>query len=459
MISSARWQHTDSTLSVMLQLANPLAGTSYPSSFVSPFHKPLKTDSVRTLSGKSHKPTSRQTNVMSPGVDWFVWKHALRAAPYERQYSLIEGEEAQPVPQPLFGGRVPKYSRHTNSNTSTSSTTKFSSGNVHDEFSQRASELSSTEVGEETSRLCKDTEMLPKLANLVEQARERSHCVNELNRVGTFVVGGSTAAMVGRSTSDSSPKCTSAAEPPCANSLPSGVVMDIESNVESPWLLSRRKSKALSTSSTQSLMPSIRSSSSSSAQSSPLCVTPELPPVSLPLLFQSVPTHHMCSGGDVPFDEAQTSSKADVYQLESSVARMTLHPHTSFVDTKASDTTHSHSEHMSTPSPSKSTASLSETNTSWRADHTASYLSRSQRRLARAVINPSCHDVQSYLYEGGQTGVVSGGVMLGPQVQVQRKNPRQGPTPEWKGREQRSRRKSKKMQGNRPPDPKDALSA
>ncbi|KAJ4002001.1 hypothetical protein F5050DRAFT_1802827 [Lentinula boryana] len=441
----------------MLQLANPLAGTSYPSSFVSPFHKPLKTDSVRTLPGKSHKRTSCQTNVMSPGVNWFALRHALRAAFDERQYSLIEGEEAQPVPQSLFGGRVPKYSQQTNFNTSTSSTTKFSSGNVHDELSQRASELSSTEVGEETSRLCKDTEMLPKLANLVEQARERSHCVNELNRVGTFVVGNSTAAMVGRSTPDSSPKCTSAAEPPCANSLPSGVVMDIESKVESPWLLSRRKSKTLATSSTQSLMPSVRSSSSSSssAQSSPLCVTPELPPVSIPLLFQSVPTHHMCSGGDVPFDKAQTNFKADVYQLESSVARMTLHPRTSCVDTKASDTTYTHSEHMSTPSPSKSTASLSETNTSY----TPSYLSRSQRRLARAVINPSCHDVQSYLYEGGQTGVVSGGVMLGPQVRVQRKNPGQGPTPERKRREQRSRRKSKKMQGDIPPDPKDALLA
>ncbi|KAJ3827890.1 hypothetical protein EV361DRAFT_870741 [Lentinula raphanica] len=428
----------------MFQLPSSSAGLPYPSSSSSvfPWQKPFNPHSIESLSGGGHRSVHTRPNAVVYQAGWNVWGHDL---------SSNEGIEVHSFPQSSFEGCVPGDSQQIYSNTKNSKITKASSEN-HGEISQRSLAITSTEA---PSRICEtDNNILPKLVHLVERARERSHFAHEVYTVGTCP----TIAMVGRSNVDSSLKCASAAESPCIN-LPTDVVMDSESNMESPSRLSGQRSETLPTDSAQSLMPSIRSSSSSSsAQSSPLCVTPELPTVSIPFYPRAVPASYM-SEGDSPSDKANV----DAYQLESLVARMTLHRRVPSNDNKSLNTLYSHSKNMSTPSPSSSAASLSESNSTRRADHGPSYLSRSQRRLARTVVNP-CHDVQSYLYEGGRTGVVSGGVMLGPQVPVAPspgKNSVQKPTSDQKSqrREQRSRRKTKKgtVQEDRPPIPKVVL--
>ncbi|KAJ3874199.1 hypothetical protein F5051DRAFT_417429 [Lentinula edodes] len=443
-----RWQPTISTVADMF--ANPQAGVT--SSTIFRLQNPLQSDFTQTLSGKGYKRANRQESLgslmlnpppptsMHPAssdrdADWSVWQNALRTAFGEDKSVLTEVDVLQSVPQSI-GSRIPKPLSSNYSNTNTLEPPSL--------------------VGAERNSE-KEKSIIVRLANLVEQARERSRCVNEHNRVGAFVVGDfsiTKSAMVGRSTRKSSSNCTSAAESPSESLSTAIVVMDIEPDVEVPSHLSRRRSRTLSSGSAQHLMPSVRSSYSSSAQSSPLCVTPDLPGVPLPLLPQSVP-NQMNGKRDISSDNIRTTSTADVYPLESSIADMALHHSTPSIDTNSSDIQHVHCE-STTTLPCTSTSLSSNANTSWRAEHSPSYLSRSQRRLARTVINPSCHDVQNYLYEGGQTGVASGGVMLGPQVQGKKSGQRCPATP--KGREQHQHRKTKKAQGKRPPKPKNTQS-
>ncbi|KAJ3863844.1 hypothetical protein EV359DRAFT_81991 [Lentinula novae-zelandiae] len=444
-----RWQPTISTVADMF--ANPQAGVT--SSTIFRLQNPLQSDFTQTLSGKGYRRANRQESLgslmlnpppptsMHPAgsdrdADWSVWQNALRTAFGEDKSVLTEVDVLQSVPQSI-GSRIPKPLSTNHSNTNTLEPPSL--------------------VGAERNSE-KEKSIIVQLANLVEQARARSRCVNEHNRVGAFVVGDfsiTKSAIVGRSTRKSSPNCTSAAASPSESLSTAIVVMDIESDVEAPWHLSRRRSRTLSSGSAQHLMPSVRSSYSSSAQSSPLCVTPDLPGVPLPLLPQSVPIYQMNGKRDISSYNIRTTSTADVYPLESSVADMALHHSTPSIDTNSSGIKHVHCE-STTTLPCTSTLLSSNANTSWRAEHGPSYLSRSQRRLARTVINPSCHDVQNYLYEGGQTGVASGGVMLGPQVQGKKSGQRCPATP--KGREQHQHRKTKKAQGKRPPKPKNAQS-
>ncbi|KAJ3806712.1 hypothetical protein F5876DRAFT_80412 [Lentinula aff. lateritia] len=442
-----RWQPTISTVADMF--VNPQAGVT--SSSIIRLQNPLLTDLNQTLSGKGYRRANRKTTLGSlmlnpqpptsiyPAssdreADWSVWQNALCTTLGKDQSAEVD--VLQSIPQSI-GSRIPKPLPSNYSNTNTLDPPSLVGG-------ERDSE--------------KEKSRIVQLANLVKRARERSRCVNEDNRVGAFVVGDlsvTKSAMVGRSTRKSSPNCTSAAESPSESLSTAVVVMDIESDVEAPWHLSRRRSRTLSSGSAQHLMHSVRSSSSSSARSSPLCVTPDLPGVPLPLLPQSVPVYHMNGKRGISSDNIRPTVTADVYPLESSVADMALHHSKPSIDTNSSGIEHVHCESTITL-PSTSTLLSSDVNTSWRTEDGPSYLSRSQRRLARTVINPSCHDVQNYLYEGGQTGVVSGGVMLGPQVQGKKSGQRCPATP--KGQESHQHRKTKKAQGKRPPKPKNAQS-
>ncbi|KAJ4490294.1 hypothetical protein J3R30DRAFT_3399678 [Lentinula aciculospora] len=424
-------------------LANPLVGVRQSPSFSS-LQSPLEPDPLQTLSGKGYRPANRKTR-LNPSTrlsgpptpptsihtatsnsgreaDWNVWRNALRAAINADHFPSGQAED---VPQLFLGSRVPLSLNHSDADTIKA-------------LRQTSPEFSLQDARKEYSRFSKDTGMLPKLANLVEQARERSRCVNESNRVSAFEHS-TRSAMVGRSITTQLPNCTSAAGSPSNSLHPGIIVMDIEPDVDGLRLLSRHRSNTLST---QPPMPSVPSSSSS-AQSSPLCVTPELPAVPLPILSQSSPSHRMGSKGDIAFDDSP-STKVDVYSLKSLLA----HPNS---PSKPLDTTSPRSERTSPPSLPSSAAPSQINNRS--AEQGPSYLSRSQRRLARVVVNPSYHDMQSYLYEGGQTSVVSGGVMLGPQVQGKKQGQGLAFTP--KGRAQHHR-KSQKAQGNRPPKPKDA---
>ncbi|KAF9078506.1 hypothetical protein BDP27DRAFT_1440941 [Rhodocollybia butyracea] len=87
------------------------------------------------------------------------------------------------------------------------------------------------------------------------------------------------------------------------------------------------------------------------------------------------------------------------------IGRITLDRHIRLIDKKFTGMARENSKGNSSSSPSTAFTGGSQGR--------ANYLSRSQRRLASTVLNPS-HDVHQYIYQGGQTSVVSGGVMLGP---------------------------------------------
>ncbi|KIK68248.1 hypothetical protein GYMLUDRAFT_35625 [Collybiopsis luxurians FD-317 M1] len=265
-----------------------------------------------------------------------------------------------------------------------------------------------------SSRENLDRLALPKLVNVRWTQR-----LDALNAFDPFpskftIVGRSTFLSSG--TDDSSATCFPAAEYLAKTFQGDAVAMDIESDAESPLLLFSGMSRTMSSGSAPSSMPSVPSfrSSSSSAQSSPLCSTPELPPVTFPSLSHSVsPSLYGGISGPFILDTYTENQTHSVSPSESFLAGMTLDCKTSQINpTPNIPVTRPNYKHQ-TSSRSSSTAPSSSQSNASAGKSQPSYLSRSQRRLARTVTNPSRYEVQNYLYQGGQTGVVSGGVMLG----------------------------------------------
>ncbi|KAE9402653.1 hypothetical protein BT96DRAFT_535723 [Gymnopus androsaceus JB14] len=244
-----------------------------------------------------------------------------------------------------------------------------------------------------------NTTNLPKLANVLERARERSQVNHDPNTSTKSAIVGRSITMPSKS--KSSPTRASAAESPPQVLSSDIVAMDIESDAAfSTLLCGRRKPRTMSLGSAPPFSmhsaPSLGSSSSSSAESSPLCITPDLPPVSLPVISQSLPTDGI-SDAVVPERHLKpTRALSRTQSAGAPITRMTLDHTTPAIDNKVTN-----ASAASSSSSSRSTAaSPLETNAS---PHPPSYLSRTQRRLARAVTNPSCHDIQHYLYQGGKT--------------------------------------------------------
>ncbi|KAF5392735.1 hypothetical protein D9757_000872 [Collybiopsis confluens] len=211
-------------------------------------------------------------------------------------------------------------------------------------------------------------------------------------------------AIVGRSNSISSDSKASACfeapdSRPDTSQGDDPVAMDIQSAAPELLLLFKAMSRTCTSDSAPSHMPapSFRSSSSS-AQSSPLCSTPELPPVTFPSLSQSSsPSLYGGINGplisDVYHEKQKPAHSVSLSTTESFLERMTLDHNTPPIHANRANATrlpldnHYH-QNSATPSRPSSTPSSVASD-----DRTGKecfcYLSRSQRRLSPTATQSS----------------------------------------------------------------------
>ncbi|KAJ3833361.1 hypothetical protein EV361DRAFT_302003 [Lentinula raphanica] len=143
----------------------------------------------------------------------------------------------------------------------------------------------------------------------------------------------------------------------------------------------------------------------------------EAHPISLPTLFP-------LSSSTMDVDESSSDADSDSESINSScfsevssAESMTSVSSSSSPITPASDLPYVASAVIKKSSvyipPHKLTATSSAVDSDSESIPSHRLLSRSQRRLARVTVDKSKKSVCQYIYQGGQTGVMTGGVMLG----------------------------------------------